>query len=491
VQWRPPFGPGDTTVLYRADGPIADLVWSDDAGTIFVAVNRSGTGEIYAVRLDAPDTRHTIARERGWTPAFQGRGGFGFGGPRAGSPGDSLAFYNNPGAMMTRRGERGGTVALVSSDGAVFLSGIRYSRNQWEEAPRSFVDRVEITTGEKRRIFEGTADLWETVTAPLDDDFARAIITRQSPTAVPNAFLRDMATGELRQLTTNEDPAPEFTALQRRNVWVTRADGIRFLVRLTLPADYREGTRLPGMLWLYPYEYTDQAGYDRTLRTENINTFPTSGPRTIEFLAARGYAVANFNPPIIGDQGRMNDNYVPDLRMNLIAVIDELDRLGVIDRGRLGIGGHSYGAFSTANAMVHTPFFRAGIAGSGMYNRTLTPHGFQSERRDLWNAQRTYLEMSPMLFAERLQGALLLYHGMEDQNVGTSPISSIRMMQALRAHGKPASLYMYPYEDHGPAARETLLDLWGRWTAWLDTYVKHHGVAVPAPTTVAGVPDSR
>jgi dipeptidyl aminopeptidase/acylaminoacyl peptidase len=226
------------------------------------------------------------------------------------------------------------------------------------------------------------------------------------------------------------------------------------------------------MLWLYPFEYTSQTDYERSLRTENINQFPAGGPRTIEYLATQGYAVANFNPPIIGDQGRMNDNYVPDLRMNLAAVIDELERQGYVDRTRMSIGGHSYGAFSTANAMAHTPFFKAGIAGDGMYNRTLTPNGFQSERRNLWNGQRTYLEMSPMFFAERIQGALLMYHMLEDQNVGTDPISSIRMMQALRAHGKVASLFLYPYEDHGPLTQETILDLWGRWTAWLDLYVK-------------------
>jgi dipeptidyl aminopeptidase/acylaminoacyl peptidase len=232
------------------------------------------------------------------------------------------------------------------------------------------------------------------------------------------------------------------------------------------------------MFWLYPYEYTSQAEYDRTLRTENVNRFPSSGTRTIEYLATQGYAVANFDPPIIGTSGRMNDNYVADLRMNLYAVIDELDRQGWIDRTRLGIGGHSYGAFTTANALVHTPFFKAGIAGDGMYNRTLTPNGFQSERRDLWDGQSTYLEMSPMLYVDQMQGALLMYHGMEDQNVGTNPISSIRMMQALRAQGKNSALYMYPYEDHGPATQETLLDLWGRWTAWLDIYVKNAGKPV-------------
>src|SRR6185295_10790809 len=190
----------------------------------------------------------------------------------------------------------------------------------------------------------------------------------------------------------------------------------KFIVNLTLPADYKAGTRLPAMFWFYPYEYTDQGGYDRTQRTNNINQFPQAGPRTIEYLVTQGYAVANFDPPIVGVNGRMNDNYVNDLVANLSAVLDELDKEGYIDRSRVGIGGHSYGAFSTVNAMVNTPFFKAGIAGDGAYNRTLTPLGFQTEQRDLWTAPNVYLSMSPFLAANNLTGALMMYHGMHDQN---------------------------------------------------------------------------
>jgi dipeptidyl aminopeptidase/acylaminoacyl peptidase len=193
----------------------------------------------------------------------------------------------------------------------------------------------------------------------------------------------------------------------------------------------------------------------------------------MEFLTMLGYAVVQPDAPITGDQGRMNDNYVHDLRNNLSAVIDHLDREGVIDRDRLGIGGHSYGAFSTVNAMVHTPFFKAGIAGDGAYNRTLTPLGFQSEQRDFWDAREVYLSMSPFVYANNLTGALLMYHGIDDQNVGTSPINSWRLFHALNGLGKKASLYMYPFEDHGPATLETNLDLWARWIEWLDVHVKN------------------
>jgi dipeptidyl aminopeptidase/acylaminoacyl peptidase len=485
VRWNQPFGPNDTTTIYRHNGPLSSVAFSEDGKLLFGATSAAGFGEIFAVQLDQPERRHTIVRQRGYTPSFGGVAGRGGGGGRTGGAGDdSLSFYNNPGSLMMRRGRAGGQVVLLSSDSAVYLRGTQYFRDYLQNPPREFVDKVFIASGQKTRVFEGARDVYESVTATLDDDFGRIIVTRESPTQVPDAYLRDNRSGPLIRLTNNRDYTPEFTQAQRRRITVTRADGIKFVVRLTLPQNYQPGTRLPALFWLYPYEYTSQAEYERTLRTENILRFPQSNPRSIEFLVTLGYAVANFDPPIIGEQGRINDNYVADLRMNLYAVIDELDRQGYIDRTRLGIGGHSYGAFSTVNAMVHTPFFKAGIAGDGMYNRTLTPNGFQNERRNLWDGQKVYLDMSPMLYADKLQGALLMYHGLEDQNVGTDPISSIRMMQALRANGKTAALFLYPYEDHGPATRETLLDLWGRWTAWLEIYVKNAG-KIPESKTIA------
>ena len=480
VQWTPPFAPTDTKVLYTHDAAISNLVFTDDAKMIFVADNAAGQGGIVAVNLADATKKFTIVRARGYTPAFAGggrggRGGGGGGGGRGGAGDDSLSFYNNPGALMTKRGTLGGQVAMVSSDQSVFLTGTQYYRDYLASAPREFVDKVEIATGKKTRLFDAAKDAVETIGTPLDDDFSKAIVTRESTREVADSYLRDFKSGSTTKLTSNKDYTPEFTNAVRKRITVTRADGYHFIVRLTLPADYKAGTRLPAMFWFYPYEYTDQASYERTLRTENINRFPAGAPRSIEYLITQGYAVANFDPPIVGEAGRMNDNYVSDLVMNLSAVIDELDKQSFIDRARIGIGGHSYGAFSTMNALAHTPFFKAGIAGDGMYNRTLTPNAFQSERRDVWAAQKTYLEMSPFLYADKIQGAVLMYHSLEDQNVGTDPVSSIRMMQALRANGKNASLYMYPYEDHGPATKESDLDQWGRWTAWLDMYVKHAG----------------
>ena len=380
-------------------------------------------------------------------------------------------------------GER---AALVSSDGkSVYLEGTHYARDPLATAPRTFIDKVDLATGTKSRLFESDTTVYESAAVAMDDDFNHVMVTRETEMIVPDQWLRDRASGQLKRLTENKDITSDVTKLQRRSLQVTRADGKSLWVSLTLPADYRDGTRLPAFFWFYPYEYTDQESYERTRRTLNKHKFPTAGPRSMEIMATQGYAVVQPDIPIFGAAGRMNDNYVNDLRNGLTAVIDELDRQGIIDRQRLGIGGHSYGAFSTVNAMVNLPYFKAGIAGDGNYNRTLTPNGFQSERRDLWEARETYLAMSPFLNADRLQGALLMYHSLEDQNTGTDPSNSVRLFHALQGMGKQAGLFMYPYEDHGPAIQETLLDQWGRWVAWLDLYVKNAPKPTPAGNKTA------
>jgi dipeptidyl aminopeptidase/acylaminoacyl peptidase len=480
--WTAPFDSASPKPIVESDNRIAAFVFTTDGKWALLSANASGTAHTYAVALDNPATKHTIYRARGAQVGFSS-GGFGPFNPRGGP--DDEGFYNNPGSVVLRQ-QGGASTALVSPDGrSVFLEGTRYDRNPQNTAPRMFVDRVELATSAKTRLFESDTAVYESGPMPVDDDFARFVVTRETETTVPDQWLRNRASGKLTRLTENPDVTAAVTRLPRKLIQVARADGYKFWVNVTLPQGYRDGTRLPGMFWFYPFEYADQESYDRTRRSFNKHKFPVAGPRSMEIMATQGYAVIQPDAPVFGAMGRLNDNYVPDLRNNLAAVIDELDRLAIIDRSRLGLGGHSYGAFSTVNAMVNTPFFKAGIAGDGNYNRTLTPNGFQSERRDLWEARDTYLQMSPLLYADRLQGALLMYHSLEDQNTGTDPINSIRLMHALQGMGKTAALYMYPYEDHGPLIEQTLLDQWGRWVAWLDLYVKNSGKSTPPTNKVA------
>jgi dipeptidyl aminopeptidase/acylaminoacyl peptidase len=448
--WAPPFDESSKQIVYESDARLGSVRYSADAQVLFLTEGTGASQHQYAVFLSDPAKKHTILRGR--------------------APED---VTRDPGSLMNVQGPLGWDAVRMTADrSAVFLSGTQYFDDPLQNAPRPFIDRLTLADGSKTRIYEGeNASVSERVVALLDDATPRLVLMRESPTQVPNAYVRDA--GALRQITNNRDYNPEVTAAQRRRITVTRADGFTFKVDVSLPADYRAGTRLPAIFWFYPREFTDQDSYDRTLRTYNRNRFPALNVRSMEFLTMHGYAVVQPDAPIIGASGRMNDNYEHDLRNNLAAVIDELERQDLVDRDRLAVGGHSYGAFSTVNAMVHTPFFKAGIAGDGAYNRTLTPLGFQSERRDIYQGRETYLAMSPFLYANNLTGALLLYHGIDDQNVGTAPINSTRLFHVLNGLGKTASLYMYPYEDHGPATQETILDLWARWTAWLDTHVKN------------------
>ena len=455
--WTAPFGQGNKTVLYENDRQMSWARFASDGNVLFASERQNGNVHEFAVYLDDTTDKHTLARY------------------------DAEELRENPGSLVGDRGRfparrrfgppaAEGDVLLSSSGDAVFYAGTEYAEDPMDEAPISFVDRVDIRTGEKSRIYaSGNDGVFEQPTAYVDLEGGDLIVSRESRHEVPQGYRA--RSGNLTQLTENVDYTPDLTNAPTRDFTVTRPDGFQFRVNVTLPPTWTEGQRLPAMFWFYPREYTGQEDYDETGETYNKNAFPNFGTRSMEYLVRLGYAVVEPDAPIVGDQGRMNDNYEHDLRNNLAAVIDELDEQGIIDRRRLGLGGHSYGAFSTVNAMVHTPFFKAGIAGDGNYNRTLTPLHFQSERRTLWEAKDVYISMSPFLQANNLTGSLLMYHGLHDQNVGTDPIHSPKLFHALNGLNKEAAMYLYPFEDHGPASEETLLDLWARWTAWLDKHL--------------------
>jgi dipeptidyl aminopeptidase/acylaminoacyl peptidase len=469
--WAPPFDEASLSVVYESEDKMALHRFSEDHEMLFVTYRPergefgseepTGTVREIAIDLSDPTPAYTIAEY------------------------ESDDFYGNPGTLLETGGgvpelrrRFGGSprldarVVQTSGDGRyAYLFGNVYNEDPMLESPKNFLDRVEIRTGEKQRIFESdNGGQTAHIVSVLDVEDAAFVVSRETPTEVAQSYR--VRGDERRQLTANVDYTPQMTQAPRQRFTVERPDGFRFLVNVTLPPGYEAGTRLPAMFWFYPREYTDQESYDESGRTYDKNAFPNFGTRSMQYLVQLGYAVVEPDAPIVGKRGQMNNNYEHDLRNNLAAVIDELDRRELIDRRRLGIGGHSYGSFSTANAMVHTPFFKAGIAGDGNFNRTLTPLMFQSERRIFWDAKDVYTSMSPFFHANDLTGALLIYHGMHDQNVGTALDHAPRMFHALNGLGKEAAMYLYPYEDHGPASRSTLLDLWGRWTAWLDVHLR-------------------
>ncbi|QYK53693.1 MAG: S9 family peptidase [Fimbriimonadaceae bacterium] len=447
--WKAPFGENDATVVYQAEG-FSLAGYGQDGQTLFINTTEDKKTITSIVNMGS-----NAEPKKVWETS------------------SDTDFYKRPGTLVFDTKPGYGRVVKMSRDGnSVFLSGTQYDKKPEENAPRPFIDELKLD-GEMKptRIFMSSAEKFEDAEI-LDADGKNLLITRQSLTEVPQ-LINKMGAQET-QITQNKDYAPDITQAERKRIRVKRADGFEFWVTATLPKYTTSFSKLPAFFWFYPNEFTDQKNYDEGQRTYNKNRFPVVRSSSADILVRAGYVVVDPDCPIVGATvSDANNLYVHQLRMNLSATIDALADQGWVDRNRLAIGGHSYGAFSAANALIHTPFFKAGIGGDGNYNRSLTPFGFQSEPRLLWGAREVYQDISALWNAEKMTGAYLMYHGMEDQNLGTDPINSERMFQVLEALGKPAALYMYPFEDHGQIGKETRLDMWARWEAWLDKWVKN------------------
>jgi dipeptidyl aminopeptidase/acylaminoacyl peptidase len=382
--------------------------------------------------------------------------------------------YNNPGRPVMQPDAAGLPRLLIGADSTILLDGAGASN----EGDRPFIDRFSLVSKKKERLFQSAAPYYENVVAVLDDDGTRLLTTRESPTERPNYFVRDLKQGAAAQLTalTNfPHPTPQLKDVQKEQIRYQRADGVDLTATLLLPPNYdpkRDGP-LPLLMWAYPQEFKSASAASQTTGSPyRFNAVSFWGPAA--FLAM-GYAVLD-NPsmPIVGaGDAEPNDTYLPQLVANAEAAVNEVVRRGVAERHRIAIGGHSYGAFMTGNLLAHTRLFRAGIARSGAYNRTLTPFGFQSEERPFWKAQETYQAMSPFNNADKIKDALLMIHGEQDNNSGTFPIQSERMFQAIKGLGGTARLVMLPNEAHAYRARESIMHMLYETNSWLDKYVKN------------------
>jgi dipeptidyl aminopeptidase/acylaminoacyl peptidase len=382
--------------------------------------------------------------------------------------------YNNPGRPVTQPDGAGLPRLLVGPDSTILLDGAGAS----DEGDRPFIDRFSLVTRKKERLFQSAAPYFENVAAVLNDDGTRLLTTRESPTERPNYYLRDLnaqGAAQLTALTRFPHPTPQLKHVRKEQIRYQRADGVDLTATLLLPPDYepqRDGP-LPLLMWAYPQEFKSASAASQTTGSPyRFNAVSFWGPAA--FLAM-GYAVLD-NPsmPIVGaGEAEPNDSYLSQLVANAEAAVDEVVRRGVAERHRIAIGGHSYGAFMTANLLAHTRLFRAGIARSGAYNRTLTPFGFQSEERLFWKAQEVYHAMSPFNNADKIKDALLMIHGEQDNNSGTFPIQSERMFQAIKGLGGTARLVMLPNESHAYRARESIMQMLYETNLWLEKYVKN------------------
>jgi dipeptidyl aminopeptidase/acylaminoacyl peptidase len=390
------------------------------------------------------------------------------------------AAYENPGTPVTRRdsgggrggGGRGGnaTGAIIQNGDYIYLSGEGAS----PEGDRPFLDRLNVKTLKTDRVFRSSSESLESFVAPLNDQMTKFLTRHETQKEAPNYYVRDVGAEAKRAVTQFKDPQPQVRDILRQYVTYKRNDGVTLSGTLYLPPGYKQGTRVPLIMWAYPREFGDADSASQVTGSPNSFTLLRGGSHM--FLLLSGYAIFD-NPtmPIIGPGETANDTYVEQLVASAQAAVDKVVEMGVTDRDRIGVGGHSYGGFMTANLLAHSRLFRAGFAESGAYNRSLTPFGFQSERRTFWDVPDLYAKMSPFWYANQIKDPILLMHGEADDNTGTFPINSERLFAALKGFGATVRLVMLPNEAHGYAARETLLHVLAERLTWFDKYVKNAG----------------
>ena len=384
-------------------------------------------------------------------------------------PGEPFEVMNALGKLVLRR--------TVDGQGVYF-----YGRGASPEGDRPFVSVMRVANGERKVLWQSAAPFYEVPFAMVDEVALSFLIRRESPEQTPNYFVKDIAKNAFVRVTSFPSPYGNAPLPKKQVLKYKRADGVDLSANLYLPPGYKpEDGPLPTLMEAYPTEYKTRSAAGQMRGSPYQFPFLDWGS-PVPFVT-QGYAVLeNATIPIIGEgQAEPNDTYVEQLVASAKAAIDEGARLGVVDRNRVAVMGHSYGAFMTANLLAHSELFKAGIARSGAYNRTLTPFGFQNEERTYWQAPEIYYKMSPFSYADRIKTPLLLIHGEADNNSGTFPIQSERLFSAIKGHGGTVRLVLLPLESHGYAARESVLHMFWEMNNWLNTYVKNP----PSPTTTA------
>ena len=385
--------------------------------------------------------------------------------------------YSDPGDFVTKNNEFSERVLELDNQNA-YLMGEGYTSN----GKFPFVDEINLKSKQRNRLYESRLDnQLETLSSVLDLKKGEIVVQIESKNEYPNYYVRNIKKqNDLIPLTQFENPFKSIENVHKEVIKYKRDDGLDLTGTLYLPTNYEEGKKYPMIMWAYPREFKDKSTASQS--TSNPNEFTYISYGSPIFWVTKGYVVlddASF--PIVGEGDEQpNDTFIKQLVANGKAAIDAVDNLGYIDRNRVAVGGHSYGAFMTANLLSHSNLFAAGIARSGAYNRTLTPFGFQSEERSYWQAPEVYYNMSPFMHADTMKTPLLLIHGEADNNSGTFPLQSERYFNALKGLGAPVRLVMLPKESHGYAAKESILHMLWEEDQWLEKYLKKkEDISVP------------
>lgn len=380
--------------------------------------------------------------------------------------------YSDPGSFQTTKNQYNRNVLLLDGYTA-YLIGKGFT----PEGQFPFVDQLNLKTKAKKTLYRSKyTDKLENISAILDIKKGELLVNIQAPASYPNYYLRKIGSkAEPTQITQFKNPFEKLAGISKEVITYKREDGLELSATLYLPAGYdkTKKEKLPMVMWAYPLEYKDKSSAGQNTTNPNEFIYPYYGSPI--YWVMKGYAILdNAAFPIVGEGDEQpNDTFIEQLVSNAKAAIDAVDKLGYIDRDRVAVGGHSYGAFMTANLLSHSDLFAAGIARSGAYNRSLTPFGFQGEERNYWEAKEVYDKMSPFNYADKMKTPMLLIHGADDNNSGTYPMQSERYFQALKGFGAPVRYVVLPKESHGYAAKESILHLLWEQDQWLEEHVKN------------------
>jgi len=382
--------------------------------------------------------------------------------------------YSDPGDFLVQMNAQGKSVLLIHNE-KLFLNGSGAS----PEGDKPFLDEYDLKTRKAKRLWQSKAPYYENIVVVIDAKKNTAITSRESKEENANYYLTDWKAGKATALTAFPHPYPQLKGIEKQTIKYKRKDGLDLQGNLYLPKDWKKGDApLPMLMWAYPDEFKskDAAGQVQGSPYQFTSIYYGSPL----YWVTQGYAILDdASMPIVGEgKNEPNDTFMEQLVANAEAPISYLAEQGVIDRKRVAVGGHSYGAFMTANLLTHSDLFAAGIARSGAYNRTLTPFGFQSEERTYWESPTIYFDMAPFSYADKMNKPLLLIHGEADNNTGTFPIQSERYYNALKGLGKVVRYVVLPHESHGYQAKESIMHMAWEMSAWLDKYVKN-----PKPKT--------
>lgn len=441
---------GNEKSLYKSKLRFSNITWgNDNLAVVYEYWWNTRTLRVLFIDPSSPGKTATLFSERN----YQDR-------------------YNDPGNFVTQKNDYGNNVLDITDGDKLLLMGDGYS----PEGKFPFIDEYNMSAETTNRLYQSKDENKVESLVKIIDSQKGTVLTRlESSNEYPNYFIRNIRNGQLVKITDFKNPYEAIADVHKEVINYKRDDGLDLSATLYLPVGYDKasGERMPMIMWAYPREYKDKASAGQVTSSSNDFTYPYYGSPI--YWVNRGYIVLDDAAfPIIGEgEEEPNDSFRHQLVANAKAAIDAVDEMGYLDRDRVAVGGHSYGAFMTANLLSHSDLFAAGIARSGAYNRTLTPFGFQSEERSYWDAPDVYYNMSPFMHADKMKTPLLLIHGEADNNSGTYPMQSERYFNALKGLGAPVRLVMLPSESHGYAAQESIFHMLWEQDQWLEKYVKN------------------